>query len=105
MRLVEYVPNSHYGLTVSLRIVGKHARDLSQGKRRKRVTATLQRRAYRWRMGNFARLSSQNFIRLRKLNDFRAPLSRKINQFPQMDEVLRSSKSSGRERQALPLVV
>jgi len=33
MRLVEYVPNSHYGLAISLRIIGKHARDLSQGER------------------------------------------------------------------------
>ena len=38
------------------------------------------------RAGIIPRLSSQNFIRLRR---FPAPLGRKINQFPQMDEVLR----------------
>jgi hypothetical protein len=50
MRLIEDVPNSHYDFAVSLRLVGKHARDLSQGEHGKAVTATSQCLAYRWQM-------------------------------------------------------
>jgi hypothetical protein len=39
MRLIEDVPNSHYDLAVSLQLVGKRARDLSQGECGKAVTA------------------------------------------------------------------
>jgi hypothetical protein len=45
MRLVQDVPNSHYDLAVSLRLVGKHTRDLSQGKYGKAITAAFQCRA------------------------------------------------------------
>ena len=47
MRLIENVPNSHYGLAVSLRLVGKHARDLSQGECGKAVTPAFHDRARR----------------------------------------------------------
>jgi hypothetical protein len=64
MRLVECVPKSHYCVAISLRRVGKHARDLSQRECRKGVTATLQRRAYRWRMDDLAQ--SQDYGGIRK---------------------------------------
>jgi hypothetical protein len=50
VRVVEYVPNSYYGLARSLRKIGKHASSLSQRKRGKAITAALQCRPHRWRM-------------------------------------------------------
>ena len=55
MRLVEYVPNSHYSLAESSRMIAKHAGDFSQCECGKGVAATLQRRADRWRMDELAK--------------------------------------------------
>ena len=44
MRLIEDVANSHYDLAVSVQLVGKHARNLSQGEYWKAVAAEFHER-------------------------------------------------------------
>src|SRR5262245_66321285 len=47
MRVVEDVPELIYCLAISPRLIGNHALNRSQCKRKKRVAAALQRRSYR----------------------------------------------------------
>jgi hypothetical protein len=77
--------------------MGKHARDLSQGERRKRVTATLQRRAYRWRMGDLAQFVRRGGVEKDYLILKRASASRPSGEWNDDDfDVLASGQVVGR---------
>jgi hypothetical protein len=63
VRIAEYILNSHYRLAGSFRKIGKRARNLSQGKRGKAITAVLQSRQHGWRMDDLAQSQHLGDIR------------------------------------------